>query len=232
MGLVVPFVLVACGSKAPPSARETGPAPEAATKPIAGPIELLPPAREELKAYLADVAGDGRLHTEIETSAGTIHCELLPDTAPMAVANFMGLAMGRRAWLDPESDEHIMGTGFYDGVTFHRVVSGYLIQAGDRTGTGKAGPGYTFPDEVDPKVRFDHPGALALANTGANSNGSQFFITERAMPHLNGRHTLFGHCDDLDVVRRISTAPASNDGQPENPVRITHVKFWQEAAGK
>ncbi len=191
--------------------------------------DLRPPEQKDLDRYLQTIKGEGRLFTTIETNVGAIECQLLPEVAPKAVANFVGLATGQRRWKDPETEQMVEGRRFYDGVTFHRVMAGFIIQAGDRTGTGKGGPGYTFADEFSESQSFDAPGKLALANTGANTNGSQFFITERAAPHLTGRHTIFGECKNLEVVHKISTAPASNDGQPEVPVRISTIRFEQRS---
>lgn len=138
------------------------------------------------------------------TSLGDARCELFPAQAPITVSNFVGLATGTQRWLTPEGT--VASTPLYDGLVFHRVIPEFMVQTGDPEGTGRGGPGYTFPDEVDPGLRFDRPGRLAMANSGPSSNGSQFFVTEQPTPHLDGRHTVFGQCDDeaVELVKRIA----------------------------
>src|SRR5271157_3290334 len=135
----------------------------------------------------------------IQTTAGNITCTLFPGKAPLTVANFIGLATGTKAWKDPKTGQ-MMHTPLYDGTIFHRVIPNFMIQGGDPIGTGSGDPGYSFKDEFTPDLTFDQPGRLAMANSGPNTNGSQFFITEVPTPHLNGKHTIFGQCQDLDVV--------------------------------
>src|SRR5207237_1165368 len=131
----------------------------------------------------------------IVTSRGTLHCSLDPYDAPIAVANFIGLASGQQGWRDPKTGG-VRHTPFYDGLTFHRVIPGFVIQGGDPAGNGTGGPGYELPDEVGaaPPIR---PGLLAMANKGPNTNGSQFFITDGSPDHLRGHYTIFGQCDDV-----------------------------------
>jgi peptidyl-prolyl cis-trans isomerase B (cyclophilin B) len=124
----------------------------------------------------------------IETNRGMIVADLFAAQAPRTVNNFVSLARD----------------GFYDGVTFHRVISDFMIQGGDPTGTGRGGPGYTFKDEFDPKLKHDKPGVLSMANAGANTNGSQFFITHVPTPWLDGKHSVFGQVvKGQDVVNKI-----------------------------
>lgn len=132
----------------------------------------------------------------IKTSKGDINLELFPDKAPLTVANFVGLATGEKDWKDPKTGETITDTPLYQNLTFHRVIDDFMIQGGDPLGTGTGGPGYTFEDEIDPSLKFDKPGILAMANAGPNTNGSQFFITHVPTPHLNGKHTIFGEVAD------------------------------------
>jgi len=142
----------------------------------------------------------------LHTSLGDAHCELFPEVAPVTVASFVGLATGTQPWITPEGD---LGQGpLYRSLTFHRVVPDFMVQTGDPEGTGEGGPGYRFPDEVDPDLLFDAPGRLAMANSGPNSNGSQFFVTEAPARHLDGRHTIFGQCDAeaVALVGRIARA--------------------------
>ena len=167
---------------------------------------------------------DGALPIELETSMGTLHCELFWEQTPVTVANFVGLARGTQPWIDPATGE--LGSGsYYAGTVFHRVIPEFMIQGGDRTGTGTGTPGYRFADEILPSVRFDRPGLLGMANNGANANGSQFFVTEEAVPHLDGRHTIFGACDeaDLGVVKNIARVPIGAMDKPLEDVVLIGV---------
>jgi peptidyl-prolyl cis-trans isomerase A (cyclophilin A) len=157
----------------------------------------------------------------IETTRGTLHCALFPEAAPRTVANFVGLATGEQGWTDPYSGrtKHIP---FYDGLTFHRVIPGFVIQGGDPLGNGTGGPGYELADELGADLAI-HPGVLAMANKGPNTNGSQFFITDGSPNHLRGHYTVFGECVDLDVVKRIASVPRDSMDKPLSPVTILHV---------
>ncbi len=144
-------------------------------------------------------------YATFETSAGKIGVRFYTDRAPKTVANFIGLATGTKESVDPRT--HQKGKRrFYDGTVFHRVIPRFMIQGGDPTGTGTGDPGYKFADEVHASDQFK-PGNLAMANSGPDTNGSQFFITEVATPHLNGKHTIFGEvvCG-FDLVPRIARA--------------------------
>jgi peptidyl-prolyl cis-trans isomerase A (cyclophilin A) len=175
--------------------------------------KTLPPGKEVLSIALP--------RATIETTRGTLHCTLVPFAAPTAVANFIGLATGRIAWRDPLTGR-ARADPFYDGVTFHRVIPGFMIQAGDRLGRGTYGPGYTFDDEISPELKFA-PGRLAMANRGPNTNGSQFFITDGETSYLDGHYTIFGQCGDLDVVHAIASVPRDAMDKPTTPVTITRV---------
>ena len=144
-------------------------------------------------------------YATFETSAGKIGVKFYVDRAPKTVANFIGLATGTRESVDPRTGQKGLKR-FYDGTVFHRVIPNFMIQGGDPTGTGRGDPGYKFADEVHPNDQFK-PGHLAMANSGPNTNGSQFFITEVATTHLNGKHTIFGEvvCG-FDLVPRIARA--------------------------
>ncbi len=163
----------------------------------------------------------------IETSMGTIHCKLFPDVAPEGVANFIGLANGSKPWKDPKTGAQKMGVPLYDNTTFHRVIPEFMIQGGDPLGTGTGGPGYKFKNEVSPKVRFDRSGRLAYANAGPDTNGSQFFITEVPYPSLDMKYTIFGQCEDGEIVQKIARVPHDANDKPRTPVVIKHITIVQ-----
>jgi peptidyl-prolyl cis-trans isomerase A (cyclophilin A) len=175
--------------------------------------------QDQLDLYSAELVRISEVHANIITNKGNIKCMLFPDKAPKATANFVGLAEGRVKWKNPSSNELMEGR-FYDGITIHRVVQNQLIQAGDPSGVGTGGPGYTFPDEQN-SLRFNRGGVLAMANVGPNTNGSQFFITATAQPALDGKHTIFGQCTNIDIVKEISNIPSSED---ERPIELIVIK--------
>ncbi|HEY4902885.1 MAG TPA: peptidylprolyl isomerase [Candidatus Sulfotelmatobacter sp.] len=173
-------------------------------------------------------AGTGQPTAIIDTTAGKMTCTLFPDKAPIGVKNFIGLATGTRDWKNPVSGSTKHNVPLYDGTIFHRVIPNFMIQGGDPAGNGTGDPGYKFKNEVSSDLLFDKPGRLAYANSGPDTNGSQFFITEVATPHLNGNYTIFGQCDDATVtlvkqIARMGTDP-SND-KPFRPVKINHIKI-------
>jgi peptidyl-prolyl cis-trans isomerase A (cyclophilin A) len=162
----------------------------------------------------------------IDTTAGKMNCTLFPNKAPIGVANFIGLANGTKDWKNPVSGANKHGVPLYDGTIFHRVIPGFMIQGGDPAGNGSGDPGYKFKNETSPDLLFDRPGRLAYANAGPNTNGSQFFITEVATPHLNGSYTIFGQCDEATVALVKQIAHMARDPQndkPFRPVKITHI---------
>ena len=164
----------------------------------------------------------------IQTTVGNMTCTLFPDKAPIGVQNFIGLATGTKDWKNPVSGATKHGVPLYDGTIFHRVIPGFMIQGGDPKGDGTGDAGYKFKNEVSSDLTFDKPGRLAYANAGPDTNGSQFFITEVATPHLNGNYTIFGQCDDATValvkeIAHMATDP-SND-RPFRPVKIIHIKI-------
>ncbi|MCX5795782.1 MAG: peptidylprolyl isomerase [Elusimicrobia bacterium] len=164
----------------------------------------------------------------IETSMGTITVELLKDKAPKTVAHFIGLATGKKAWRDPRNSA-VRYEPLYDGVPFHRVVPGFMIQAGDPSGRGDGDIGCTVKDEIDPKARYDRPGLVGMANFGPDTNGSQFFITVGPGPDLDGRNTLFGRVTDgLGVAVAISKVPRNeleSSNRPLKPVLIKTLRI-------
>lgn len=157
------------------------------------------------------------LYATLETNRGPIVLRLYPDRTPLTVANFVGLAEGSLNQDQP-------GTPYYDGLTFHRVVPGFVIQGGDPEGTGSGGPGYLFQDEFDPQLRHDRAGVLSMANSGANTNGSQFFITLGPTPHLDYLHSVFG-----EVVSGMDYALAIKTDDRIETVRITRQGREAEA---
>lgn len=159
----------------------------------------------------------------IETSKGTIECALFDKQTPITVDNFVGLATGTKEYKDAKTGAP-KKSNFYDGIIFHRVIPNFMIQGGDPLGQGTGGPGYQFQDEIDPKLGFDKPGKLAMANAGPGTNGSQFFITVAATPWLNGRHTIFGEVTKgYDVVEAISKVDRNAADKPNIPVVIKKI---------
>lgn len=170
----------------------------------------------------------------IDTTAGAMTCTLFPDKAPIGVENFVGLAVGTKDWKNPVSGASKHGVPLYDGTIFHRVIAGFMIQGGDPKGDGTGDPGYKFKNEVSSDLLFDRPGRLAYANSGPDTNGSQFFITEVATPHLNGNYTIFGQCDDATValvtkIAHMATDPMND--RPFRPVKIVHVSITHGTSG-
>jgi peptidyl-prolyl cis-trans isomerase A (cyclophilin A) len=161
----------------------------------------------------------------IDTTMGRLTCKLFDKEAPLTAANFIGLATGTKEWIDPVTLKKVTGTPFYDGTTFHRVIPGFMIQGGDRLGTGEGDAGYYIPDEISPTLRFDVPGRLAMANSGPGTDGSQFFITEDAQPALDGKYTIFGQCDPHTVlmVKGITLVDRNADDKPLTPVVMNKV---------
>jgi peptidyl-prolyl cis-trans isomerase A (cyclophilin A) len=173
----------------------------------------------------AKPAAAGQPVAIIDTTVGKMHCTLFPDKAPIGVANFIGLATGTKDWKTVKGvTKH--GVPLYDGTIFHRVIPDFMIQGGDPAGDGTGDPGYKFKNEVSSDLTFDRPGRLAYANAGPNTNGSQFFITEVATPHLNGGYTIFGQCDaaTVELVKQIARmARDPQNDRPFRPAKIIHI---------
>ena len=166
--------------------------------------------------------GPGPLRAVIDTDLGVITCELRPDKAPNGVANFVGLARGLRPWKDPLTKKWVKRR-FYDGLTFHRVIPMFMAQGGDPIGTGTGGPGYKFADEI---ADLTHdPGTLAYANSGPNTNGSQFYITEVATTWLDGDYTIIGACEPVDVVVALTGVPVNAKDKPTTPLHMKTVSI-------
>ncbi len=164
------------------------------------------------------------------TTMGNIVCKLYTKEAPKTVANFTGLANGTKAWKDPQTGA-MKHTPFYNGLTFHRVIPGFMIQGGDPLGKGVGGPGYAFEDEINPLVDFSQTGTLAMANAGPNTNGSQFFITVAPQSRLDGHYSIFGKVvSGQDVVVKISETPRNDDDKPLTPVKMIRVSIRDVSA--
>jgi peptidyl-prolyl cis-trans isomerase A (cyclophilin A) len=157
------------------------------------------------------------------TSEGTFTVRLFEEDAPNTVANFIGLAEGTKPWTDPRTRQTVTRP-YYDGVVFHRVIDGFMIQGGDPLGTGTGGPGYDFADEFSRRCRHDKAGILSMANRGPNTNGGQFFITLGPTPHLDDRHSVFGEVvEGMDVVHKIGSAKTDARDRPLKDVVIEKV---------
>ena len=166
------------------------------------------------------------VHAEFATTEGSFTIRLFDQEAPETVANFVGLAEGTKEWTHPGTQKKMTDTPFYDGIVFHRVIDGFMIQGGDPLGQGIGGPGYKFKDEFHPSLRHSKAGILSMANAGPNTNGSQFFITLGATPHLDNRHSVFGEVTEgMDVVRRIGSTPTGRQDRPVKEVVINSVKI-------
>ena len=168
-------------------------------------------------------------YAKFETTEGNFKIRLFDKEAPNTVGNFVGLAEGTKEWRDPKTGERRTGP-FYDGIIFHRVINGFMIQGGDPLGQGTGGPGYNFADEFHPQLRHDKAGILSMANAGPNTNGSQFFITLGPTPHLDKRHSVFGEVvEGLDVVKKIGAVPTGRQDRPVTPVVINKVSIERTA---
>ena len=183
-----------------------------------------------------NVPGSGQLYAKISTSLGDITVLLEEHRAPNTVKNFVGLATGAIDWVDPKTNKSMRGTPCFDGIRFHRVIPDFMIQCGDplsrhtdeamRWGTG--GPGYRFEDEFHPELRHDGPGVLSMANSGKNTNGAQWFITEGPTPHLNNKHSVFGKVTSgLDVVNKIARVATTRD-RPDQDIVLQRVQIYRQ----
>jgi peptidyl-prolyl cis-trans isomerase A (cyclophilin A) len=165
----------------------------------------------------------GPLYATMKTTLGDIVLVLFEDKAPKTVANFVGLASGTKEWTDPKTGEKVKKP-LYNGTIFHRVIPDFMIQGGDPLGKGTGGPGYKFEDEFSPDLKHSKPGTLSMANAGPNTNGSQFFITVKATPWLDGRHTVFGEVvKGQEVVNAIVSTPRGANDKPVKDVVLNEV---------
>jgi len=163
-------------------------------------------------------------YAHFETNLGNFTIELFEAKVPNTVANFVGLAEGTKAWTHPKTGEKHNNTRYYDGIVFHRVIQGFMIQGGDPLGLGYGGPGFQFDDEFHPDLRHDKAGILSMANAGPKTNGSQFFITLGPTPHLDRKHSVFGVVTSgLDVVQKIGAVPVDRNDRPLTPVVMNKI---------
>ncbi|MCB9730417.1 MAG: peptidylprolyl isomerase [Deltaproteobacteria bacterium] len=234
---------VPTGTEAPPAA---APAPEpakpepaspgnATVVPKAGEEEVRTLSDEEIQAILAAVPGQGPVLSAIlHTERGDIHCTLDAEAAPQTVANFVALATAQRPWRDPDTGE-LMHTPLFDGLDFHRIISGYIAQTGNPGGHA-GGPGWRIPREAGIPDAYDGEGIMGMVDAGDDTHGSQFFITLRPAKSLSGRYTPFGRCGDLGVVRTIADAEkkpvegGKTPTRPVDPVRLEKVEVLRRAA--
>ncbi len=162
----------------------------------------------------ASFAADSGTFAKFSTTEGDFTVKLFDKQAPKTVANFVGLAEGTKEWKDPRSGKMVKKP-FYNGLKFHRIIDGFMIQGGDPLGNGTGGPGYEFEDEFDPKLRHSKAGILSMANAGRNTNGSQFFITLAPTPHLNDKHSVFGEVvSGMDVIKKLGSTPVGANDKP------------------
>lgn len=166
------------------------------------------------------------LYATLDTSEGQIVIRLFEKEAPKTVQNFVDLAEGKREWTHPGTRQK-SSKPLYSGTIFHRVIPEFMIQGGDPAGTGSGDPGFTVKDETSPALKFDQPGRLAYANAGPNTNGSQFFITEVPYPSLDGHYSIFGQCQDLDLIKKIARLPRNGADRPNNPPKILRIKITE-----
>ena len=206
-----------------PAAAQDAAAPAATPVPTPNNDLIDGPALEEGKDYYAILF----------TTKGRIDIKLSPAVAPLTVRNFVNLAEGTKPWRNPKNNR-TMRQPFYDGLVFHRVIPGFMIQGGCPQGDGRGGPGYKFKDETKADVTFDKEYVLAMANSGPNTNGSQFFLTDKGSKptYLNGKHTIFGEVvEGKEAVDAISNTPRNPSDKPNEPVVIQSVQIVRVAPG-
>jgi len=165
------------------------------------------------------------VYAQFVTSEGNFTVRLYDQEAPKTVENFVGLAEGTKEWMDPRTNQKVKQP-YYNGVIFHRVIKGFMIQGGDPLGQGIGGPGYTFADEFHPRLRHNRAGILSMANRGPNTNGGQFFITLGPTPHLDDKHSIFGEVvEGMDVVNKIGSTATTDRDRPVKNIAIENIKI-------
>ncbi len=168
---------------------------------------------------------DNGLYATFKTNKGDIVCKLFEDQVPKTVENFVGLATGAKEYFDSKTGEQKRGN-FYDGLIFHRVIANFMVQGGCPLGKGIGGPGYKFKDEFSPDLKHNEPGILSMANSGPNTNGSQFFLTVVPTPWLDNRHSIFGKVvEGLDVLMAISKVPTDSRDKPLEAILIKTLEI-------
>jgi peptidyl-prolyl cis-trans isomerase A (cyclophilin A) len=195
------------------------------TLPLALHAQTVSPAGQADAKTPAAAQREPGLYMTFETEKGNIACKLFEKEAPITVGKMVGLAIGKISYIDPRTHQQNRNK-FFDGLTFHRVIPGFMIQGGDPLGTGTGspgGPGFPYQNETSPGLTFSMPGRLAMANAGPNTNASQFFITEAAYPSLNGGYTIWGQCENVDVVKVIARVQRDSNDKPVTPVHIQHA---------
>jgi peptidyl-prolyl cis-trans isomerase A (cyclophilin A) len=226
--LIVPALLLGMTAAAQQSAGgQTDAAPAAATSPStqqSSPATALPDDPGTTAHVEAPLQPTGPTAV-IDTSMGRMTCVLYSEEAPLTVANFIGLATGSKDWTNPVTHQKMHRKPLYNGTTFHRVIPGFMIQGGDPAGNGTGDPGYYVNDEFSPQLNFDVSGRLAMANSGPNTNGAQFFITVAPQPSLDQHYSIFGQCDPASVLVAESITEVPRDGQdkPSDPVTISKI---------
>jgi peptidyl-prolyl cis-trans isomerase A (cyclophilin A) len=176
-----------------------------------------------MKPFCREAQLKSTVSAKFVTTEGTFTIALFDEDAPKTVANFVGLAEGSKEWTDPRTGEKTTKP-YYDGIIFHRVIDGFMIQGGDPLGRGTGGPGYTFKDEFSPKLTHAKSGILSMANSGPDTNGGQFFITLAATPWLDNRHSVFGEVvDGIDVIEKIGKTKTKSGDRPVTDIVITGV---------
>jgi peptidylprolyl isomerase len=181
----------------------------------------------EEEQSVANATKEDGLYAVFDTSMGPVVCELHFDKVPVTVANFVGLASGEKEWRDPKTAEMVKRP-FYDGLVFHRVIKDFMVQGGCPLGNGRGGPGYSFTDEFDSTLRHDKPGVLSMANSGPNTNGSQFFITHKPTPWLDNKHSIFGQCVmGQEIVDEMAEVPmkGAQESTPVEDIVLESVKI-------
>jgi peptidyl-prolyl cis-trans isomerase A (cyclophilin A) len=174
------------------------------------------------------IPGTGALYARFVTSMGNVVIKLEEQRAPNTVKNFVGLATGAQEWKDPKTGESKKGVPYYDGTVFHRVIPNFMAQGGDPLGRGTGGPGYKFADEFHPELRHDVPGVLSMANSGPGTNGSQFFLCEKATPWLDNKHTVFGKAVlGADIIKNITHSPTGPNDRPATEIVLKKLEIFR-----
>jgi len=229
LALALALSAAAVAQSTPSQTQTQQQAPTQQQTPATPPADALPDAPSTTTQVKPPVVPTGPTAL-IDTTMGRLVCQLYDKQTPVTVANFIGLAEGTKDWTDPKTLKKVHGEPLYSGTTFHRVIPNFMIQGGDKLGDGRGDHGYYIQDEFDPSLTFDGPGRLAMANSGPNTNGSQFFITEAPVEQLNNKHTIFGQCDahSILLVGSIARVERGADDKPITPVVINKITIVRE----